>query len=103
MGKLRLSYRGDINIEAPDLTGYSLLNAADKLDLEWRAGLYNWPRIEYDIPLKRYYAFLKNEVNKGVNTDWLALPLHMGIGQRHNLRMEGGGSSLPLFSISTGK
>ena len=31
-----------------------------------------------------------NEVNQGVNTDWMALPLHLGIGQRHNLRLEGG-------------
>lgn len=89
-GKLRITYRGDVNIEAPDLTGYSLLNAKQKLDLEWKVGLYNNARAESDVPLKQYYNFLVNEVNKGVNTDWMALPLQLGIGQRHNLRLEGG-------------
>ena len=37
-GKLRVTYRGDVNVEAPDLTGYSLLNAKDKLDLELKVG-----------------------------------------------------------------
>jgi len=89
-GKLRITYRGDLNIEAPDLTAYSLLNAKDKLGLEWKVGLYNTARAENDVPLKRYYNFLVNEVNSGVNTDWMALPLHLGIGQRHNLKLEGG-------------
>lgn len=89
-GKLRLTYRSDINIETPDLSGYSLLNAREKLDLELRAGYYNNARAESDLPLKRYYNFLLNEVNSGVETDWMALPIRNGIGQRHNLRLEGG-------------
>ena len=93
-GKLRLSYRADINIEAPDLTDYSLLNARDKLDLEWKAGYYNNARAENDLPLKRYYNYLLDEVNRGVETDWMALPLRTGIGQRHNLRIEGGDQAL---------
>ena len=89
-GKLRITYRGDLNIEAPDLTSYSLLNAKDKLALEWKLGIYKGSTPAYDVPLKRYYNFLLSEVNAGVNTDWLALPLQLGIGQRHNLRLEGG-------------
>lgn len=94
MGKLRLNYRADVNIEAPDLTDYSLLNARDKLDLEWKAGYYNNARAENDLPLKRYYNYMLNEVNRGVETDWMALPLRTGVGQRHNLRVEGGDQSL---------
>ncbi|MEJ2882716.1 SusC/RagA family TonB-linked outer membrane protein [Pedobacter sp. GR22-6] len=89
-GKLRLNFRSDVNIEAPDLTDYSLLKAREKLDLEWKAGYYNSARAETDLPLKRYYNFLLDEVNRGVETDWMALPLRNGIGQRHNLRLEGG-------------
>lgn len=89
-GKLRLSLGSNINIEAPDLSQYSLLNARDKLNLESIAGYYNNVRAEMDLPLKRYYNYLLNEVNRGVETDWLAIPLHTGIGQRHNLRIEGG-------------
>ena len=89
-GKLRVTYRGDINIETPDLTAYSLLDARDKLDLEYKVGLYNNARAEADVPTKRYYNFLLNGVNTGINTDWMAIPLHLGIGQRHNIKLEGG-------------
>lgn len=92
-GKLRLTFRSDINIEAPDLSDYSLLKAREKLDLELKAGYYNSPRAETDLPLKRYYNYLLNEVNSGVETDWMAIPLRSGIGQRHNLRLEGGDRS----------
>lgn len=99
-GKLRLSYRGDINIEMPDLTAYHVLKAKEKLDLEYKTGLYNNARPDNDIPLKQYYNFLLNEVNRGVETDWLSKPLRTGIGQRHNIRMEGGANAF-RYSIST--
>ncbi|MBO9632300.1 MAG: SusC/RagA family TonB-linked outer membrane protein [Chitinophagaceae bacterium] len=89
-GKLRISYKGDLNIEVPDIRAYNLLNAKDKLELERRAGLYDAVRPETDLALKRYYANLLNDVNSGVETDWLSKPLRSGIGQRHNLRLEGG-------------
>lgn len=89
-GKLRVTYRGDVTAEIPDLTGYSLLKSRDKLELERRVGLYNNARAESDLPLKRYYNYLLNEVNSGVETDWMAKPLRTGVGNRHNLRLEGG-------------
>jgi len=91
LGKLRLSYRLDGNVEVADLTGYNLLRAREKLELERLAGYYNADdRASRDVVLKRYYNYLLNEVNSGVETDWLSLPVRNGIGQRHNLRMEGG-------------
>ena len=30
------------------------------------------------------------EVLKGVNTDWLSQPVRTGVGQKYNLRLEGG-------------
>ncbi|MGN6509523.1 MAG: carboxypeptidase-like regulatory domain-containing protein [Chitinophaga sp.] len=98
-GKLRLSYRGDVNIEMPDLTAYDVLNAREKLDLEYKVGLYDNARAENDVPLKQYYNYLLNEVNRGVETDWLSKPVRTGIGQRHNVRMEGGDRSF-RYSIS---
>ncbi|HRZ97931.1 MAG TPA: TonB-dependent receptor plug domain-containing protein, partial [Paludibacter sp.] len=89
-GKLRITYNGRVNFEAPDLTGYNLLGAREKLELEYKTGLYNNARAESDLPLKKYYNYLLNEVNSGVSTDWLALPLQLGLGQKHNLRLEGG-------------
>lgn len=93
-GTLRISYSGQTNIEVADLSGYNLLNAREKLELEKRVGLYNYPSlISADLELKKYYNYLLNEVNSGVNTDWLRVPLHRGIGQRHNLGFSGGSSA----------
>ncbi|MFD2554259.1 SusC/RagA family TonB-linked outer membrane protein [Sphingobacterium tabacisoli] len=86
-GKLRITYRADINVELPDVSSYKLLNAADKLELEKAVGYYDEPE---STSLQRYYSFIRNEVNSGVNTDWVSLPLRNGIGQRHNLRLDGG-------------
>lgn len=91
MGKLKVSYRGDLTVELADLSGYKLLNAKDKLALEQRVGLYSRPgNTDADWRLQRYYSYLQNEVNSGVDTYWLAKPLHRGIGQRQNFRLEGG-------------
>ncbi len=90
MGKLKVMYRGDANVELPDLTAYNRLNAREKLELEYLVGVYDTPRAEGDVPLKRYYNDVLNEVNSGVNTDWMSKPLRAGIGQRHNISLEGG-------------
>jgi len=90
MGKLKIFYKGDGNIELPDLSGYNRLNAREKLELEKMVGVYETARAESDVPLKRYYNDVLNEVNSGVNTDWMSKPLRAGVGQRHNIRLEGG-------------
>lgn len=90
MGKLKVTYRGDGNVELPDLSGYNRLNAREKLELEKMVGVYETARAESDVPLKRYYNDVLNEVNSGVNTDWMSKPLRAGVGQRHNIRLEGG-------------
>lgn len=89
-GALRITYRGDVNVEVADLSDYHVLDARQKLELEKKVGLYNNTIVERDIQLKRYYNYLLNEVNNGVNTYWLDKPLRNGIGQRHNLSFSGG-------------
>lgn len=90
-GKLRITVSGGISLEVPDLTSYHLLNAADKLELERRVGLYTYNgqptmTLEYQ---QQYYKRLK-DVLSGVNTDWLSQPLRVGVGQNYNARLEGG-------------
>ncbi len=89
MGKLTLSYTGSLNIQAPDLTSYNMMNAKDKLDLEVLTGL----RGSDDIDALTDYNNTLNAVNSGVNTYWLSQPLRKGVGQRHNLRISGGDRS----------
>lgn len=92
-GRLRFTYSGSLNIEAPDLTGYHLLGSADKLELERRSGYYDSTDPMRDFRLKRRYSELLSEVVRGVDTDWLSKPLRAGVGQRHNIRLEGGDES----------
>ena len=94
MGQLRVSYKGDVNIEIPDLTGCDLLEAREKLELEKRVGLYSKPsNPDQDWRLQRYYSYLLDEVNSEVNTYWLSKPLQTSVGQRHALKVEGGDKS----------
>ncbi|UYQ92512.1 SusC/RagA family TonB-linked outer membrane protein [Chitinophaga horti] len=89
-GKLRVTYNGSMFVEAPDLNGYDLLNAREKLELEQSAGVYNNTFNYVDEQLKYFYSARLAAVESGVNTDWLSKPLRTGIGQKHNIYLEGG-------------
>ncbi|TDQ75179.1 SusC/RagA family TonB-linked outer membrane protein [Sphingobacterium yanglingense] len=93
-GALRINYAVDLNLEVADLSDYHLLDAREKLDLENKVGLYDSEFAELDLDLKRYYNSILNDINSGVNTDWLSIPLRTGLGQRNNLSLSGGIPSL---------
>lgn len=95
-GRLRVSLDAGVTLEVPDLSSYHLLNAAQKLELEKKVGLYDraWSMgsssTNDDILYKWAYNKRLRDVLSGVDTDWLSKPLHTGVGQRYNLRLEGG-------------
>ncbi|MFZ4262466.1 SusC/RagA family TonB-linked outer membrane protein [Sphingobacterium sp. HJSM2_6] len=89
-GKLNLTYTGNMTFEAPDLTGYDVLNAQEKLAIENQIGVYNNSWNFTDQQLKTIYNERLRAVNSGVNTDWLAQPVRTGIGQKHNFSIDGG-------------
>ena len=70
MGKLRITYRGDLNLEVPDLNSYDVLNACQKLEIEKKAGLWS----ETNLTDLATYNKILNDINSGVNTDWLSQP-----------------------------
>lgn len=93
-GKLRIYVQGGINIEMPDLSSYDMLNARDKLELERIVGLYSDDKdVEYNRNLQELYSKLYAEVLRGVDTYWLSEPVRTGVGQKYNLRLEGGGDA----------
>lgn len=98
-GRLKLYYNGNLSIETPDLTEYHLLNAEDKLELERRAGYYDQIDPQRDFNYKLKYAQILQDVRRGVDTDWKVLPLRIGLGTRHGLRLEGGDTSF-RYSVS---
>lgn len=99
-GRIYLSYRGNVNIEVPDLSDYDVLNAAEKLQLEADAGMYFDKWSHFEMELRERYTRILEEIERGVDTYWLAKPLRTGIGHRHNLRLEGGGEEGFRYSAS---
>ena len=87
-GELRVYYSGDFGIEAPDLTGYDLMNAEEKLAYEVQIGMYGPSRgliTAYDSYKKVY-----DDVVRGVDTYWLSKPLRTGFSNKHSVTLEGG-------------
>lgn len=89
-GKLKVFAQAGISVEIPDLSSYELMNAAEKLKLEWDSGLYKSDDPEADITYKKMYYKRLKAVEEGVDTYWLSYPLRTGIGQNYNFRLEGG-------------
>lgn len=90
-GKMQVTYTGNIQVGMPDLSSYNLANAAEKLDVEKSAGLYNAPgNADQQYLNNLEYNRLLEEVLSGVNTDWLSQPVDTRVGQKHSLYVEGG-------------
>ena len=85
-GALSVSYNGTMTVQTPDLTDYNMMDAATKLETEWRAGLYN-PNNAAQMNL--YNSYRRNVLG-GVDTYWLSKPLRTAIQNRHSLSVAGG-------------
>jgi TonB-linked SusC/RagA family outer membrane protein len=94
-GKLQVSYNADLTVTAPDLTGYSVLNATDKLEYERLAGLYDFGfgGITKDDLEEIYYKKYSNVI-AGVNTYWLSQPVKTAFAQKHSIYIEGGSGAI---------
>jgi len=90
IGKLRVSYKGSVNIETPDFTSYNLMNSREKLQYEKAAGLYNSIVNSTQQNLSELYNQRLIEIERGVDTYWLKYPVQTGVGNRHSVRVDGG-------------
>jgi TonB-linked SusC/RagA family outer membrane protein len=93
-GKLQMLYNAELQVTAPDLSGYDILNAGEKVAYEQRAGLFRnlTPGVGDDTQDNldaQLFNRLKN-VASGVNTYWLSQPLRNTYGQKHSLNAQGG-------------
>lgn len=93
-GRLRINYKGSLNIEAPDLSSYDLMNASEKLAYEKAAGLYEFGNPNDEQGLLDLYNQRNMDVHRGVDTYWLKFPVRTGVGTRHSLSVEGGDENL---------
>jgi len=97
-GQMNLNYSSDLNLEMPDLSGYNMMNAAEKLEFERLSGRYTYPGSvavpTYQRNLDSLYNVHLMEVTRGVNTYWLNVPLRTGFSQRHSIYADGGDNTL---------
>ncbi|TCD03513.1 SusC/RagA family TonB-linked outer membrane protein [Pedobacter psychroterrae] len=98
-GQMRLNYSSDFNVEAPDLSGYNMMNAEEKLEFERLSGRYTYflganSYPQGQIYLDSIYNVRLAEVRRGVNTYWLNEPVQTGFSQRHSIYADGGDQSL---------
>lgn len=85
-GDLSVSYNGTMTVQTPDLTDYNMMDAATKLDTEWRAGLYD---PENAAHMNLYNKYRRNILG-GVDTYWLSKPLRTAFQHRHSASVAGG-------------
>lgn len=94
-GEMRISYNGNLNIEAPDLTGYNMMNAQEKFDWEVAHHKYdNWQAMNGAQAADELYKSVYDAIASGVDTYWLSKPLRTGVGQKHTLQLEGGDAKI---------
>lgn len=96
-GEFRVGYTGSLNVEMPDLASYDLCDSREKFELENALGFYN----SSDNPLsdmrrRELYELNRNNIAKGVNTDWLSQPVRLGVGHKHAVNLEVGTKELRI-------
>ena len=91
-GKLQISYKGDYSLDFADLSDYNLTNSREKLEFEKLAGVYkdNTNDPFNQIKLDNLYNSRLRDIEQGVDTYWLSVPLRTGFTHKHNVYAEGG-------------
>lgn len=95
-GEVRVSYGFTGTLETPDLRDYNLANASEKLEIERRAGLFEkgYPGINSESAGLNAYNQKLALIKRGIDTDWLSIPLRNGFDQKHSVFIEGGTQNL---------
>ena len=95
-GEVRVSYGFTGTLETPDLRDYNLANASEKLEIECRAGLFEkgYPGINSESAGVNAYNQKLALIKRGIDTDWLSIPLRNGFDQKHSVFIEGGTQNL---------
>lgn len=100
--KPRITYTGSIDLQMPDLSSYDLAHSLEKLDVEYRGGVFD----DNSYSEVERYAELRRQVASGLDTYWLSKPVRFGYGQQHSLYVELGKDDLRMslnFSYNDNK
>lgn len=89
-GKLQISYTFNGSLQVPDLSSYNLMDAAEVLEFQRQAGVFDASTPGEDAGSKlNSYNVIRKEIMSGVNTYWLSKPLQVSFQHRHSLFIEG--------------
>lgn len=96
-GVFNVSYNLMGSVTAPDLSSYDYFDAREKLEVEKLAGYYIVDPTNSQKGVRNVYSELTKKemaIAKGVNTDWLALPLRVGYNHKHSISIDGGNDNI---------
>jgi len=93
-GEVRVSYNFTGTLEMPDLRDYNLANASEKLEIERLAGLFETSSNGNMGDAINSYSAKYAQIRKGIDTNWLVLPLRNSFDQKHSIYVEGGTQNL---------
>jgi TonB-linked SusC/RagA family outer membrane protein len=96
-GRARVTYNNAVDLELPDLTSYNLTNAVEKLEAERIDGFYipiGVSSPQEHVAAQQLYNARRKLALEGLDTYWIAKPLQNGVGQKHALTVELGGTNL---------
>jgi len=101
-GELLINYTTDGNVEFPDLSGYNMMNSAEKIEFERLSGRFTrhfrLDDYERQAELDDLYSYYLKEIARGVDSYWLNDPLQNSFSQRHSLLISGGENAI-TYSI----
>ena len=89
-GRMQITFNNDFRYTTPDLSVYDMLNATEKLDFEQRVGLYSATDATNQYRRDVLYNERNKDVARGVNTNWLKVPVRNGYSNRSSLYLQGG-------------
>lgn len=93
-GRVMVSYAFTGSLTLPDLSDYNLANAAEKLEIERRAGLFEPKDYDGGWGAMEEYNRKLQRIKEGVDTDWLSIPLQNTFEHQHSVFIEGGNKDL---------
>lgn len=93
-GEVRVSYNFTGTLEMPGLRDYNLANASEKLEIERLAGLFDVSAGDNMGNIINSYSKKYAQIRKGVDTNWLVLPLRNSFDHKHSVYVEGGTQNL---------
>lgn len=96
--EVRITYTANLDLELPDLSSYNLTNSLEKLQAETLDGYYLSRNANDYVELQQLYNSRLKLAKEGLNTDWMAIPLQNGVGQRHSIGVELGSDNLRVLA-----